>query len=1434
MKKIILTLAFVLVQSLGFGQALQWHKNYGGTSDETATCIQNTSDGGYIVSGVTTSNDVDVSGNHGNQDFWVMKISNTGTVVWQKTLGGTGNESAQSIQTTSDGGYIVVGFTNSTNGDISGNHGGYDAWVVKLNATGSIVWQKALGGTGTDGAYSVQSTSDGGSIVVGYTTSNNGDVSGNHGNDDVWVVKLSATGTVSWQKTFGGTDNDQGYSVQTTTDGGYIVSGFTTSTNGDVTGNHGGGDAWVVKLTSTGTLVWQKALGGSGSESFKSIQAASDGGYIMAGTASSFDGDVTGNHGFSDAWVVKLSDTGALVWQKALGGTYSDAANSIQETADGSFIVSGFAESGYTVGDGDVTGHSVNCDINNLNGSWRDVWILKLSATGTLVWQKPYGNCYYDEAFSVQTTSDGGCIVAGATKSAGAAFPGDLNLMTSKGATDVWILKVANVAQPAAPTANAQSLCSGATVASLVATGTDLKWYATATTLTALTTTAVLATGTYYVTQTVSGIESTRKSVSVTITPSTTPTFNQVASICSGGSLSALPTFSTNGYFGTWSPALNNLATTSYTFTPTSGQCINTATMTITVNVTPTPTAPAQALCGGERVSNLTATGTAIRWYNAASGGFELSSNDFIFTAGTYYITQTLNTCQSARTPVSISINFPVTPTFNQVPDVCAGATISALPTTSLENIPGTWSPDLDTTTTTDYYFQPDNGQCAMGAVMTITVLPSVSPTFTQVAPIFPGGNLTALPTTSNNGVAGTWSPALNNAATTTYTFTPTTGLCASTATMTITVNANPTPIFTQVAPICAGANLAALPTLSNNSISGTWSPAINNLATTTYTFTPTAGQNATSTTMTIVVNASTTPTFNAIAPICSGASLSAIPTTSTNSISGTWSPALSSIQTTDYTFTPNGGGCTTTAMLTITVYPITAAPTAQAQTFCNSGTVAQLTATGTQLKWYAVASNGSSLAANTAVSAGTYYVTQTLNGCESERTSVAVSINTTPPIVSNTFYVTSNTHIGDLFGYDSIYKVYTTANVPAALPQTNMLTDGNYFATQTINGCESTRTQVTIVTYGAPSISSPTCGSTLSDISAPITGTAVTNATGYAFEVTGNGTTRTFHTNTNSFNLTQLIGGIAYGTTYTVRVAAGFGYQYGNFGAACTLTTPATANATQVISSMCGTTLASMTTPIYCGQVVGATAYRFEFTTGGVAKTIDSVTNNVQISNLTGGATYSTAYSVRVAAKVAGVWQDFGYPCTVTTPAPSTQIRTNQCGTTLATKWTILNCGAITGATLYRFEWSNGGTVLTYTSSTSSMQLGNYTGWAINTTYSVRVAVQFGGTWQAYGTACNVKSPAVARFISEEAAALTIKAIPNPFETEYVLMAQGGNQTPVEVSVYDMLGKQVEQFSVEANELENRSLGTNYSSGIYNVMISQGDAQQVVRIIKK
>jgi gliding motility-associated-like protein len=176
------------------------------------------------------------------------------------------------------------------------------------------------------------------------------------------------------------------------------------------------------------------------------------------------------------------------------------------------------------------------------------------------------------------------------------------------------------------------------------------------------------------------------------------------------------------------------------------------------------------------------------------------------------------------------------------------------------------------------------------------------------------------LPTNSNNGIVGTWSPSINNTATTNYTFTPTAGQCASTTNLTISIIPNITPTFTPVSAICSGETLNTLPTTSNNGITGTWSPAINNTTTTNYTYTPTAGQCATTTNLTISVNPNITPAFTTVSAICSGETLNALLTTSIEGITGTWSPNLNNTATTTYTFTPSVGQCATTTNLTINV----------------------------------------------------------------------------------------------------------------------------------------------------------------------------------------------------------------------------------------------------------------------------------------------------------------------------------------------------------------------------------------------------------------------------------------------------------------------------------------------------------------------------------
>lgn len=356
-----------LVVKLSSTGAIQWQKAMGGSGADNLLSIQSTADGGYIASGLTYSNDGDVSGFHGGDeaDALVVKLSSDGAIQWQKVLGGaTGCDFANAVLSTPDGGYIIAGHTDSHDGDVTFSPGERDVWIVKLSSSGAIQWQKAIGGAKSDYAYSFEPTPDGGYIVAGYTYSNNGDVTGNHGDADAWIVKLNSSGAIQWQKSLGGANEEIARSIQLTADGGYIVAGSTKSNDGDVSGNHGGQDAWVLKLSSSGAIQWQRSLGGTNDEIARSIHSAADGGYIVTGSAVSNNGDVNGNHGGQDAWIVKLSSNGSFQWQKSLGGSANDFANSIQPTADGGYIVAGQAISN----NGDVSG----------NHGATDAWVIKL------------------------------------------------------------------------------------------------------------------------------------------------------------------------------------------------------------------------------------------------------------------------------------------------------------------------------------------------------------------------------------------------------------------------------------------------------------------------------------------------------------------------------------------------------------------------------------------------------------------------------------------------------------------------------------------------------------------------------------------------------------------------------------------------------------------------------------------------------------------------------------------------------------------------------------------------------------------------------------------------------------------------------------------------------------------------------------------------
>lgn len=429
MKNFIFATVFLIFSFNTYSQTpvIAWDKSYGGTYSDFAKSMTSTSDGGYIIVGLSQSIDGDVTGNQGVSDYWVIKIDEQGSLEWQKSIGGSDTDMAFSVAETADNGYIIAGYSSSTDGDVSGLQGGWDYWVVKLNTSGDILWESTLGGSMLDKANAVFATNDGGCVVTGYTTSTNGDVTGNNGGTDVWVVKLDANGSMTWQKTLGGTNNDAGYSIQQTSDNGYIVLGETSSSDGDVSVLNGSYDCWVIKLNSTGNLIWEKTYGGSGSDHGYDIHQTNDGGYIIGGASSTADGNVSVNYGDLDCWIIKVDGLGNITWENSFGGSSTDVCESIQETIDGGYVFTGSTMSN----DGQI---SVN------NGD-NDYWVVKLDGTGGLLWEKTLGGTGSDEAIGINETINGDYIVAGTSYS----IDGDVT--TNLGAQDYWVVKldVANV-----------------------------------------------------------------------------------------------------------------------------------------------------------------------------------------------------------------------------------------------------------------------------------------------------------------------------------------------------------------------------------------------------------------------------------------------------------------------------------------------------------------------------------------------------------------------------------------------------------------------------------------------------------------------------------------------------------------------------------------------------------------------------------------------------------------------------------------------------------------------------------------------------------------------------------------------------------------------------------------------------------------------------
>jgi hypothetical protein len=366
---------FWLVRTDTMG-AILWSQAYGGSDIEQQSKIVKCIDGGFALSGYTFSNDGIVSGNHGDSDYWIVKVDSLGNFLWQKCLGGSYADWANDLVLTRDSGFLLTGGSMSIDGNITGNHGFFDCWMVKLDKNGNLQWEKSLGGSGTDIGVSVKTTSDGGYIVGATADIEDGVVQCTlHGHYDAWIIKLDAIGNIEWQMCYGGTKGDGPNEILQTSDGGYMFAGTTDSNNGDVSGNHGQNDIWVVKLDSIGTLQWQRCYGGSKDDVAMFLKQCLNGSYLVGGYTFSHDGDVTGNHSNPstyDAWILRISNTGEILWEQCIGGDEYDDLSDMIEFPNGKITLVGGSSTWDHSGD-------VQCEMHhNLFG---DVWLVGLTDT---------------------------------------------------------------------------------------------------------------------------------------------------------------------------------------------------------------------------------------------------------------------------------------------------------------------------------------------------------------------------------------------------------------------------------------------------------------------------------------------------------------------------------------------------------------------------------------------------------------------------------------------------------------------------------------------------------------------------------------------------------------------------------------------------------------------------------------------------------------------------------------------------------------------------------------------------------------------------------------------------------------------------------------------------------------------------------------------
>ncbi len=402
-------------------------KNYGGSKNDVANAVVKTQDGGAAVLGYTQSINGDISDKTVEDfDFWILKLDAENNIQWSKTFGGSEDDRGNDILQTKDGGFAILGYSTSSNLDVPGNAGSQDFWMIKLDANGTISWSKTFGYLGADFGTTLLQTADNSYLITGVLDVTASGGQGNsrnsqrHAGGDIWAIKLSENGDLQWSKYFGGSFTDAPFGVVETEDQNFIIAGSSDSADVDISNNNGSYDFWVLKITSNGSLLWERSFGGSEIDEARAITATNDGNFIIVGDTRSADKDVSNNHGAADVWIIKMNTDGNLIWEKTIGGSSFDVARSVARAQDNGFIISGSSRSlneGFT------------------NQGQNDALLLKIDAEGNLVWKQTIGGDEIDYFYDAVQLNNASIIAVGETNSSN----GDLT--ENKGFSDALIIK---------------------------------------------------------------------------------------------------------------------------------------------------------------------------------------------------------------------------------------------------------------------------------------------------------------------------------------------------------------------------------------------------------------------------------------------------------------------------------------------------------------------------------------------------------------------------------------------------------------------------------------------------------------------------------------------------------------------------------------------------------------------------------------------------------------------------------------------------------------------------------------------------------------------------------------------------------------------------------------------------------------------------------